>query len=83
MASYYQKSEDENILSEIKKVIAVRASYGYRRVTTLVNRKRTREGQYTINRKRVQRIMQMNGLTLSQTMPQQKREHTGKVMTLF
>ena len=83
MASYYQKSEDENILSEIKKVIAVRASYGYRRVTTLVNRKRTSEGQCTINRKLVQRVMQMNGLILKPSMPQQRREHTGKVMTLF
>ncbi len=83
MACYYQKSEDPIILEEIKSIIAIRASYGYRRVTTMVNRLRTSEGRSTINRKRVQRVMQMNGLTLAQAMPLQKREHTGKVMTLF
>jgi putative transposase len=83
MPRYYQKSEDQGILKEIKAVIAIRATYGYRRITTMVNRLRKLEGRNIINRKRVQRIMQMNGLTLSQTMPAQKREHTGKVMTLF
>lgn len=83
MAHYYQKPDDQEILTEIKKVIAIRATYGYRRITTMVNRERIAIGKDKINRKRVQRIMQMNGLSLPQTMPQQKREHTGKVMTLF
>lgn len=83
MACYYQKSEDPIILEEIKNIIAIRASYGYRRVTTMVNRLRTRQGRNAINRKRVQRVMQMHGLSLPQAMPLQKREHTGKVMTLF
>ena len=83
MAHYYQKPDDQDILIEIKKVIAIRATYGYRRITTMVNRERIACGKDRINRKRVQRIMQMNGLSLPQTMPQQKREHTGKVMTLF
>ncbi len=83
MARYYEKSEDQVILEEIKSIIAIRATYGYRRVTTMVNRKRESEGRTTINRKRVQRVMQMNGLSLPQAMPTQKREHTGKVMTMF
>jgi len=83
MARYYQKAEDQVILEEIRNVIAVRASYGYRRITTMVNRKRANENLAKLNRKRIQRIMQMNGLSLPQTMPEQKREHTGKVMTLF
>lgn len=83
MPRYYQKSEDEFILEEIKSVLEERATYGYRRVTTMVNRKRTTNGRNKLNRKRIQRIMRMNGLSLPQTMPQQKRPHTGVVMTLF
>ena len=83
MARYYQKSEDEIILQEIKNVILKRATYGYRRITTMVNRERIINGNTKINRKRVQRIMQMNGLSLPQTMPEQKRSHTGVIMTLF
>ena len=83
MAKYYQKSEDESLLLEIKNIITMRATYGYRRITTMINRERILIGKATVNRKRVQRIMQMHGLSLPQTMPKQKREHTGKVMTLF
>lgn len=57
MARYYQKPEDQIILEEIKAVIAIRATYGYRRVTTMVNRQRAHESRKKINRKRVQRIM--------------------------
>ena len=83
MPRFYQKSEDQIILEEIKSVIAMRATYGYRRVTTMVNRKRAEEGRNKINRKRVQRVMRMNGLSLSQTIPEQRRPHTGVVMTMF
>ena len=64
MPRFYQKSEDQIILDEIKAVIARRATYGYRRVTTMVNRQRALEGRNKINRKRVQRIMRMNGCLL-------------------
>ena len=64
MPRFYQKSEDEVILKEIKSVIAIRSTYGYRRVTTMVNRQRSLDGRNKINRKRVQRIMRMNGLSL-------------------
>lgn len=74
MPRYYQKLEDQSILEEIKAVIAIRPTYGYRRVTTMVNRKRANEERTKINRKRVQRVMQMNGLSLPQTMPEQRRE---------
>lgn len=49
----------------------------------MVNCKRSEEGRNKINRKRVQRIMRINGLSLPQTMPGQKRDHTGVVMTIF
>ena len=83
MPRFYEKSEDDIIFAEIKKVISIRPTYGYRRVTVMVNRQRSIEGRQKINRKRVQRIMRMNGLSLTQTMPVAKQPHTGKVMTLF
>jgi putative transposase len=83
MRGFYQKSEDDIILLEIKAVISRRATYGYRRITTMVNRERTLNQRAKINRKRVQRIMQINGLSLPQTMPAQKEPHTGVIMTLF
>lgn len=64
-------------------MIGIRATYDYRRVTTMVNRQRAVEGRNKINRKRVQRITRMNGLSLPQTMPQQNRPHTGVIMTMF
>ena len=83
MARFYQKSEDPIILEEIRTVIALRATYGYRRITTMVNRRRISSGKTKVNRKRVQRIMQMNGLSIAKVAPSKSREHTGKVMTLF
>lgn len=83
MPRFYQKSEDEKVLEEIKVVIACRPTYGYRRITTMVNRQRSLEGRNRVNRKRVQRIMRMNGLSLPQAMPQRNRPHTGIVMTMF
>lgn len=71
MPRFYQKSEDQIILEEIKIIIALRATYGYRRVTAMVNRQRALGGRNKINRKRVRRIMRMNGLSLPQTMPEQ------------
>lgn len=83
MKSFYEKADDEIILAEIKAIIKKRATYGYRRITAMINRARELQFRNRINRKRVQRVMQMNGLSLPQTMPVEKREHTGKVMTMF
>lgn len=33
MQRYYQKSADQEVLEEIKAVIAIRPTYGYRRIT--------------------------------------------------
>jgi putative transposase len=48
MPRYYKKSEDQEILEEIKAVVAIRATYDYRRITTMVNRLRTLEGRYIV-----------------------------------
>ena len=41
------------ILKEIKEVVKVRPSYGYKRVTVLVNRARVLRGLKSLNKKRI------------------------------
>lgn len=54
----YHKAEDGALLPLIRAVVDERLTYGYRRVTALVNRKLRQEGKPTVNAKRVLRIMQ-------------------------
>ena len=58
----YRKKEDDLILKEIKEVVKVRPSYGYKRVTVLVNKARVLRGLKSLNKKRIYRIMKRNGL---------------------
>ena len=80
MRVFYQKSDDEFVLSEIKEVLKLRPSYGYRRITAIINRRRKLEFKSRINKKRVLRIMQINGLTLQRTSHPRDHQPTGKVM---
>jgi hypothetical protein len=52
------------LLAEPRPIIDQRSTYGYRRVTALLNRQRRKGRKPVINAKRVLRIMQQNGLTL-------------------
>lgn len=79
---YYKKSEDGAVLSEIKNILNLRPTYGYKRVTSMINKIRIKNGQSSYNKKRILRIMQMNGLVYSKISAQRKHEGTGKVMTL-
>ena len=65
----YRKPADEVLLPVIRRLVDARPSYGYRRITALLNRQRKAEGKPKINAKRVLRIMQINRLTL--------QRHTG------
>jgi len=79
----YKKSADDAILFEIKEVVEKRPTYGYKRVTAMINRERSKSGLHAYNRKRIYRIMDMNGLILKKSSA--KREHikTGQIITLF
>lgn len=79
---FYKKSCDEEILIEIKNIIKIRPSYGYKRVTAMVNKVRYAFKLDSINKKRVYRIMKMNGLILPKTDNNRTHVSTGKVMTL-
>jgi len=81
--TFYRKKEDEIYLPLIRMVIEKRPSYGYKRITTLVNRILKSRNEPAINRKRVYRIMKISGLTLPKSAAiRVNHEGTGKVMTL-
>jgi putative transposase len=79
----YKKSADDSILIEIKKVIERRPSYGYKRVTAIINTERRKEALKTYNRKRIYRIMDMNGLIMKKSSVKREHQKTGKIITLF
>lgn len=60
----YGKPADAELLAEIRPFIDKRPTYGYRRVTALINRNRRLEGQPVVNTKRVLRVMRQHHLTL-------------------
>lgn len=79
----YRSADDLVLLAELCLIIDQRPTYGYRRVTALLNRQRRKEGQPTINTKRVLRILQQNGLTLQKhTALRPGRTHDGVVVAL-
>jgi transposase InsO family protein len=79
----YFKADDEALLPLIRRFIDERPTYGYRRITALVNRELARQDLPPANRKRVHRIMQRHALLLERhTGRREARIHDGKVMVM-
>lgn len=74
--------DDEWLLPMLQTIAAERASYGYRRVTALLNRQLDAEGRARVNRKRIYRIMRMNQLFRPRYRGRRERSHDGVVITL-
>jgi transposase InsO family protein len=74
--------DDEWLLPMIQVIVAERASYGYRRVTALLNRQLAAEGHPRVNHKRIYRIMRINQLLLPRYRGRRERSHDGVVITL-
>jgi transposase InsO family protein len=81
-ASAYQKPDDERLLPLVRTIVDERASYGYRRVTALLNRALAADGKPRVNHKRVYRIMRRNHLLLQRHTGKPTRTHDGTVTTL-
>ena len=79
---FYKKHEDCEVLSEIKEVLEERPTYGYKRVTAMINKKRRKNDLKTYNKKRILRVMQMHGLAYPKSSVHRTHDGTGKVMTL-
>lgn len=79
----FNKKDDEPLLTYIREIIDKRGSYGYRRVTALLNQRLRLEGKAKVNHKRVYRIMKKNKLLLPAYGKKPTRSHDGKVITLL
>ena len=80
--SSYAKADDEWLLPEVRKLVDKRASYGYRRITSLLNKILAREGKARVNHKRIYRLMRRNQLLLQRHTGKSTRTHEGKIITL-
>ena len=79
----YRKTEDAELLPAIRRLVDQRPTYGYRRLTALLNRERRSAGLEPVNRKRVLRILGLHGLTLERsTSRRQGSIHDGKVAVM-
>ena len=79
----YGKAEDAALLPRVRLLVDERPTYGYRRITALLNRALAREGWPRVNHKRVYRLMQIHGLLLAKhTGHRQGRSHDGKVVVM-
>ena len=69
----YDMQEDEYLLPLIRKIVESRQTYGYRRVTAVLNHLLQAEGKKNVNHKRIYRIMHQHGLLLTRA----GRDRTG------
>ena len=77
----YNKAEDAYYLPLIRNITDQRPTYGYRRVTALLNRALVANAHPRVNHKRVYRIMKIHGLLLRRYTGRPTRAHDGVVMT--
>jgi len=61
----YHKAQDAAVLPLITALVAARPTYGYRRITALLNRQLRAQGNGPVNHKRVYRIMKAHNLLLA------------------
>lgn len=76
------KKGDAELLAQVKEIADLRPTYGYRRITVLLNAKLNKMGCPAVNRKRVYRLMKRNSLLFQKLSLKPVRSHTGKIETL-
>ena len=78
----YAATADTELLAQIRCIISKRQTYGYRRVTARSNHARKKQGQSTVNHKRIYRIMKQHHLLLQRYDKKPVRTHDGNIVTL-
>lgn len=79
----YHKAGDIDLLPALRRLVDERPTYGYRRITALLNRERAATGQERVNHKRVYRLMKVHSLLLAKhTAVRPGRTHDGKVIVM-
>ena len=83
LRSRYHKPGDAELLAPLRSLVDERPTYGYRRITALMNRQRLKTGLARLNHKRVYRLMSQNGMLLQRyTGKPPGRAHVGKIITI-
>jgi transposase InsO family protein len=74
---------DGSLIAKMREIVANRASYGYRRVTALLNRERAAHGERRVNHKRIYRLMKQEKMLLERcTGNSPGRKHEGVIVTM-
>ena len=79
---FYRRAGDDIYLFLIRKIMGARPTYGYRRVTALMNRELTPDDRGKVKYKRVYRIMKKNNLLLQPYTGRPVRTHDGSIRTI-
>ncbi len=77
---YYKRRDDETFLVLIRQITDERPTYGYRRITALINRERSKQGLLRVNPKRIYRLVKMHGLLLPRYSGKPTRTHDGRII---
>jgi transposase InsO family protein len=81
--STYSKVQDADLLPAVRTLVDQRPSYGYRRITALLNRERLKNSLPRLNHKRIYRLMSQNRMLLQRyTGKPPTRAHEGKIITI-
>ena len=79
----YHKAQDAAVVPLITALVTARPTYGYRRITAILNRQLRSEGLAPVNHKRVYRIMQAHSLLLARKYTERPEHvHDGKVIVM-
>jgi transposase InsO family protein len=78
----YSKLDDAEIIGKIREICDRRPTYGYRRVTAILNRKNASESAENVNHKKIYRIMSEQDMLLPKSGVRSERVHEGKIITL-
>jgi putative transposase len=79
----YVKAGDAELLIRVRRLVDARPTYGYRRITALVNRELVADRAPPANHKRVYRLMKAHGLLLARHGGKRLgRRHDGKVIVM-
>lgn len=79
----YHKAQDAELAPRIAALVTARPTYGYRRITAILNRQLRSESLAPVNHKRVYRIMQAHSLLLARKYTERPEHvHDGKVIVM-
>jgi transposase InsO family protein len=77
---YYKRKDDDEYLLLIRQITDGRPTYGYRRVTAVINRHLTQQGRARVNPKRIYRLLKIHGLLLPRYTGRPTRVHEGSII---